>query len=57
VLADIAGVPIIDAAGMAALLAAEEHGRSAKVELRVSRPPAHVRRLLVAAGLQRLLLD
>jgi RNA polymerase sigma-B factor len=52
---DFAGVPFIDAAGMTALLAAEERGREAKVKLRVGRPPAHVGRLLVAAGLQRLL--
>jgi len=55
--ADLAGVPLIDAAGMAALLAGEEAGRTAGVALRITRPTAHVRRLLTAAGLHRLLDD
>jgi len=52
---DLAGVPLVDAAGMAALLAAEDAGRAAGVPVRVTRTGAHVRRLLTAAGLERLL--
>lgn len=51
---EMAGVPFIDAAGMAALVAAEQAGRYAGVAVLVCRPAAHVRRLLTAAGLQRL---
>jgi RNA polymerase sigma-B factor len=55
VLVDLGSVPFLDAAGMAALLAAEEAGRTAGVPVLVRRPVAHVRRLLFAAGLHRLL--
>ncbi|HYN94583.1 MAG TPA: SigB/SigF/SigG family RNA polymerase sigma factor [Pilimelia sp.] len=51
---DFGHVPFIDAAGIAALVAAEEAGRAAHVPVAVYRPAAHVRRVLVTAGLGRL---
>jgi RNA polymerase sigma-B factor len=52
---DLAGVPFVDAAGMAALASADEAGRAARVPVHVCRPPVHVRRVLVVAGLRHLL--
>ncbi|GGK43872.1 hypothetical protein GCM10010124_40870 [Pilimelia terevasa] len=51
---DFAQVPFIDAAGMAALLAGEAAAGEAGVSLVVRRAPAHVRRVLATAGIDRL---
>jgi RNA polymerase sigma-B factor len=52
---DLSGVPFVDAAGMAALVDAEQAGRTALIRVTVVRPGPHVRRLLVTAGLDRLI--
>jgi RNA polymerase sigma-B factor len=52
---DLSGVPLIDAAGIAALQAGYEAARARGLRLRVCRAPRLVRRSLLAAGLLPLL--
>lgn len=56
VLADLSGVPFVDAAGIAAVLVALEAARGADVRLRVGGAQPYVRRALRVAGLQTVLV-
>jgi RNA polymerase sigma-B factor len=55
VIIDLEGVPFIDAAGIAALLASHEAARRCTTRLRVAKAQPYVRRSLTVAGLAPLL--
>ncbi|GAA2518602.1 SigB/SigF/SigG family RNA polymerase sigma factor [Pilimelia columellifera] len=55
VLVDFDEVPFIDAAGLAALVDAEADARLAGLRVVIRQAPVHVRRVITAAGLHRLL--
>ncbi|HEX7746673.1 MAG TPA: sigma-70 family RNA polymerase sigma factor, partial [Micromonosporaceae bacterium] len=57
VVADLSGVPFVDAAGIAAVLVALEAARGSEVRLRVRGTQPYVRRALRVAGLDAVLAE